>query len=575
MARWFSARGFVQPYNSRVFKTVAADGGLVSYEVRLASAATGVVASIEVPVDDALSALNSAFEFEGTHITVSRGDYAPLLQRVVHSLRAASAYAENETQRAALAAYARAFETGAQTAHIEGSSLWVSDIGPVVESYLGFIESYRDPAGVRGEWEGFVAVVNKVASARLTRLVDEAPALLPLLPWGAAFEKDSFKRPDFTSLDILAFGSSGVPAGINIPNYDIVRQSSGFKNVSLGNVLQSRTAAPGDRVTFLADADQALVNSLTSPAFELQVGLHELLGHGSGKMFIEAPDGSRNFPAGTIDPTTGAPVASFYMPGETWDSVFSSDASALEECRAEAVGLVLSAAPTALAVFGYAAPAGGDVADVTYVNWLWMARSGLVSLQMFTPGVGWGQAHSRARYAILNVLLRAGVATLSEGATALNADDIEAGHVAEGDAGVHVRLDRSLILSVGVPAVNAFLVQLQAAKATANVAAARALFEPLTTVPLSWLPLRALVIAKRAPRAMMLQPVLSLASSTELGPTAEAADRAVVGGVCLRSFPATIAGLINAFVARFPVEDPALLALAAADAPFHEIKTST
>lgn len=35
-------------------------------------------------------------------------------------------------------------------------------------------------------------------------------------------------------------------------------------------------------------------------------------GHGSGKLFCQAEDGSLNFDAATVDPTTGQPVSGFY-----------------------------------------------------------------------------------------------------------------------------------------------------------------------------------------------------------------------------------------------------------------------
>jgi dipeptidyl-peptidase-3 len=93
------------------------------------------------------------------------------MARIVAGLRAASIYASSATQESMLARYADSFTTGSIAAHMDGSRFWVKDKGPAVETYMGFIESYRDPIGTRGEWEGFVAVVNKVTSAKFGKLV--------------------------------------------------------------------------------------------------------------------------------------------------------------------------------------------------------------------------------------------------------------------------------------------------------------------------------------------------------------------------------------------------------------------
>jgi Peptidase family M49. len=54
------------------------------------------------------------------------------------------------------------FETGSIPDHKEASKYWVKDIGPVVESYIGFVETYVDPYGGRAEWEGLLKPSNAI-----------------------------------------------------------------------------------------------------------------------------------------------------------------------------------------------------------------------------------------------------------------------------------------------------------------------------------------------------------------------------------------------------------------------------
>jgi dipeptidyl-peptidase-3 len=106
---------------------------------------------------------------------------------------------------------------------------------------MGWIESYVDPENVRAYFEGWVAIVDKEKSAKFKALVDASEHIIPLLPWPKEMEKEKFLAPDFTTLEVISFATNGCPLGINVPNYDDIRENEGFKNVFLGNSMPSYT----------------------------------------------------------------------------------------------------------------------------------------------------------------------------------------------------------------------------------------------------------------------------------------------------------------------------------------------
>ncbi|KAF3705661.1 Dipeptidyl peptidase 3 [Channa argus] len=529
-------------YNTRLFKRD--NGGKTCYEVRLASAVQK-----DTAVEGECNSCCGSFIFEEKDFTVKRGDYAPLMEKVCYYLQQAQACAANDNQRKMLEEYSRSFTFGSIEAHKEGSRYWIKDKGPIVESYIGFIESYRDPFGSRGEFEGFVAVVNKAMSERFAKLVSSAEVLLPELPWPREFEKDTFLKPDFTSLDVLTFAGSGIPAGINIPNYDDIRQSEGFKNVSLGNVLAVAYATQKEKLTFLLEEDKDLFIKWKGPSFEVQVGLHELLGHGSGKLLYNDDKGKVNFDRSkVINPETQEPVSSWYQDNETWDSKFSTVASSYEECRAECVGLYLCLNKQVLSIFGHE---GQDAEDVVYINWLSMVRAGLLGLEFYTPeSKSWRQAHMQARFVILRVLLEAG-----EGLVGL---EEVAGQDGKPDA--HITLDQSKIHTVGKNAIHRFLCKLQVFKSTADVEGGRALYDHYSTVSDSgahnFLRLRETVLLRKEARKLFVQ-----ANTRVNGDKVE-----------LVEYEGSEVGLINSFTERFQDDaeqlEADLLEMSKKDAPY-------
>ncbi|KAI8139800.1 peptidase family M49-domain-containing protein [Fennellomyces sp. T-0311] len=481
----------IEPLNTRVFK---ADDGY-----RLVVASADIAPSREYTLKD------------GKKLKIKFGDFQNEMRKVAENIRQAAAYTANEHQTDMCEAYFESFVTGSVEAHMESQRHWLKDIGPNVETNIGFIETYRDPQGVRAEWEGFVAMVNKEQTIKFGNLVEQAPNFISRLPWPASFERETINKPDFTSLEVLS-----PPAGINIPNYTNITQVLGSKNVSLGNVISAQS--PDEKFPFITEEDLDLYRKYRNPAFEVQVGTHEL-GHGTGKLFTEDANGDVNFDRTIENPLTGQAIQSWYKPGQTFNSVFKAIAGSYEECRAECIALTLSHHEDILDMFGYT---GQEAEDVVYIMYLNMARAGLTGLEYYDPEAKkWGQAHMQARYAIFNVLLKAG-----QGFVSIEKTD---------DDSVEIKMDRSKIRSVGAPAVADFLQKLQVYKATADEEAGTQFYLEATSVPEDWNSLRDIVLRSKQPRKVFVQ-----------GNTFIENDQIV-----LREYEPSAVGMIQSMVERY------------------------
>ena len=161
-------------------------------------------------------------------------------------------------------------------------------------------------------------------------------------------EKDNFLAPDFTTLEIICFATNSCPLGINIPNYDDVRDNEGFKNVFLNNSLGSYVMG---QMQFATEEQSKILSENSLKCYEVHVACHELLGHGVGKLIYRNKDGTA--PTFT-DPITGEKYESCYEEGETWNGKFGAFSTSYEECRADTCGFYLCTLPDVYSLFNVA-----------------------------------------------------------------------------------------------------------------------------------------------------------------------------------------------------------------------------
>jgi dipeptidyl-peptidase-3 len=150
VSKWMEDKGLL-PENTRLRKTK--DG---VYELLIASATTSIPSTGGDIGKDTEYVIGEG-PLQGKTVKLVYGDYSKEMEAIAGYIRKAAENAENETQQKMHLAYGESFDGGSLLAFKDSQRHWIRDQGPMVECNIGFIETYRDPAGVRGEWEGFAA----------------------------------------------------------------------------------------------------------------------------------------------------------------------------------------------------------------------------------------------------------------------------------------------------------------------------------------------------------------------------------------------------------------------------------
>ncbi|MFH1533043.1 MAG: hypothetical protein ABIK09_20145 [Pseudomonadota bacterium] len=180
------------------------------------------------------------------------------------------------------------YRTGDPAAFDEASIAWL-EADPDVDVIHGFIETYQDARGVKGEYEGLVTYRNPEATRILRVLSENAQHFEDAAPWKAKYRKTWGRVPVANAVNVLVgVGHAGpnIPLGINLPNSQAIREEHGSKSVFLVNVMDAVRAALSDRALegFVPPEEQAAVRLYRRSVGQVMVALHEVVGHGSGKV---------------------------------------------------------------------------------------------------------------------------------------------------------------------------------------------------------------------------------------------------------------------------------------------------
>jgi dipeptidyl-peptidase III len=307
---------------------------------------------------------------------IPAGLYAKFLKKANGYLEKAIPYAE-PGQDEVIRNLIRFYQTGDFQDWLNFGASWVQN-NAAVDFASGFIEVYMDARGAKGTSQAFVSITDQRMNSLMVKIAENAQYFEERAPWDAKFKKQGVKPPLAKAVEtIVETGDFHVnTVGDNLPNENEIHEKYGTKSFLFTGSTRAFAHATGGRVSAefagsKEEAERAVKYGVEAEG--LLTAMHEIIGHGSGK----------------LDPklTRGA------------ESYLKEYFSTLEEARADLMALWNIWDPKLVELGAVSSP---EVAKAMYDG---AARVAVTQLHYIPKGDSIEEDHQRDRQMIANYIM--------------------------------------------------------------------------------------------------------------------------------------------------------------------------
>jgi dipeptidyl-peptidase-3 len=221
--------------------------------------------------------------------SIPAGRYDVYLKKANECLEKAAVVAD-EKQAKVIRDLIRFYQTGEWADWIAFGIDWVQN-DALVDFSNGFVEVYLDARGAKGSMQGFVTVTDLKLNKLMKQIAGNAQYFEDRAPWDPQYRKQGVKPPEAKAVDTLIetadFGVSTV--GDNLPNEDEIHEKYGSKSFLFTESSRELSHAAGFSMLEEFGSSRAEIKSgkkYNDEADDLMTALHEIIGHGSGKINV-------------------------------------------------------------------------------------------------------------------------------------------------------------------------------------------------------------------------------------------------------------------------------------------------